>query len=72
MYPPDVIHKNKKKEDTPMNYFNDSQLWAEVKDYYVDWEKEAFAGPGRYEKARLGEFGRAVTVYLKGDGRGSF
>jgi putative transposase len=30
-----------------MSYLNHNQLWAEVKDYYVDWEQEAFAEPGR-------------------------
>jgi len=30
-----------------MNYYEFNQLWAEVKDYYVDWEREAFAEPGR-------------------------
>jgi putative transposase len=30
-----------------MEYFKISQLWAEVKDYYVDWEQEAFGEPGR-------------------------
>ncbi|MBE0433883.1 hypothetical protein IBX73_10530, partial [candidate division WOR-3 bacterium] len=30
-----------------MGVFKLNQLWAEVKDYYVDWEKEAFAKPGR-------------------------
>jgi putative transposase len=47
VYPPDVIHNQKRKEDTPMNYNKFNQLWAEVKDYYVDWEQEAFAEPGR-------------------------
>jgi putative transposase len=37
----------KRKEDTPMNGFKSNQLWASVKDYYVDWEQEAFAEPGR-------------------------
>jgi putative transposase len=30
-----------------MSYLKISQLWAEVKDYYVDWEQEAFGEPGR-------------------------
>jgi metal-dependent amidase/aminoacylase/carboxypeptidase family protein len=46
VYPPVVIY-SKRKEDTPMRYLNDTQLWAEVKDYYVDWEQEAFGEPGR-------------------------
>lgn len=25
-----------------MSYFKFSQRWSEAKDYYVDWEKEAF------------------------------
>lgn len=30
-----------------MDSFKLNQLWAGVKDYYVDWEREAFAEPGR-------------------------
>jgi transposase-like protein len=37
----------KKKGGHTMNVFKINQLWADVNDYYMDWEKEAFAEPGR-------------------------
>jgi hypothetical protein len=46
VYPPVVIYP-KRKEDTPMTYLNDTQRWAEVKNYYVYWEK------GRLDKMKI-------------------
>ena len=50
-----------------MRYLNDTQLWAEVKDYYVDWEKEAFAEPGRKLLKRMLEHAMKAEVlgYVK-------
>ncbi len=50
-----------------MNYFKLSQLWSEVKDYYVDWEKEAFAEPGRMLLKRMleGAMKAELSGYLK-------
>lgn len=50
-----------------MSYLNDTQRWAEVKDYYVDWEKEAFAEPGRKLLRRMLENAMKAEVlgYIK-------
>lgn len=50
-----------------MDYFKINQLWAEVKDYYVDWEQEAFAEPGRRLLRRMLENAMKAEVlgYIK-------
>jgi len=50
-----------------MDTFKLNQLWAEVKDYYVDWEKEAFAEPGRRALKQLleGAMKAEVVGYLQ-------
>ena len=57
----------KRKEDTPMNGFKLNQLWANVNDYFKDWEKEAFAEPGRRMLKSLLENAMKAEVlgYLK-------
>jgi transposase-like protein len=44
-----------------------NQLWAGVKDYYVDWEQEAFAEPGRRALKQLleGAMKAEVVGYLR-------
>ena len=50
-----------------MDGFKLNQLWAGVKDYYVDWEQEAFAEPGRRALKQLleGAMKAEVVGYLQ-------